>query len=105
MAAGQVASATKVLRAFLADGPRTSRDIWPAAQSQGFAAITIRRARKELGIRFRLVTDAGASWRKSTRPRRWTVMTTKPMPGRPAWLMRKTTPAETTTNITFSRMV
>jgi AAA domain len=51
--------AGEFLRAFLADGPRTSRDIWPAAQSQGFAAITIRRARKELRIRFRLVTDAG----------------------------------------------
>jgi len=51
--------ASEFLRAFLVDGPRTSRDIWPAAQSQGFAAITIRRVRKELRIRCRTVTDAG----------------------------------------------
>jgi len=36
---------------FLAAGPRTSRDLWEAAQKAGLSARTLNRAKKELGIR------------------------------------------------------
>jgi hypothetical protein len=39
------------LQAFLKDGPRTTRDIWAAAQEQHVKARTLARARKHLQIR------------------------------------------------------
>lgn len=39
------------LRAVLADGPRTSRDIWEVAQEQGLAERTLNRAKRELKVR------------------------------------------------------
>jgi hypothetical protein len=41
------------LEAFLADGPRTTREIWAAARPHQLAPRTLHRARKELGIRFK----------------------------------------------------
>jgi putative DNA primase/helicase len=43
--------ATDFLTAFLADGPRTSREVWAAAEEQGLAERTIGRAKQELEIR------------------------------------------------------
>ena len=37
--------------AFLADAPRTTKDIWTAAQQKGLAVRTLQRVRKELAIR------------------------------------------------------
>jgi hypothetical protein len=43
--------ACEFLAGFLAKGPRTSREIWAAAQEQGLARRTLFRARRELQIR------------------------------------------------------
>ena len=51
--------AADFLAQFLAAGPRTSRDIWQAAQKAGLSARTIERAKKGLGIRSRRVTTDG----------------------------------------------
>ena len=37
--------------AFLSDGPRTIAAVWAAAQDEGHSERTLRRARKELGVR------------------------------------------------------
>jgi hypothetical protein len=43
------------LAGFLADGPRTSREIWDAAREQGLAERTLYRARQELRVRIERV--------------------------------------------------
>jgi hypothetical protein len=43
--------ATELLKEFLADGPKTSREIWKMAVDHGLAERTLRRARKELTLR------------------------------------------------------
>ena len=43
--------AVDFLTAFLADGPRTSREVWAAAQEQGLSERTIERAKHELAVR------------------------------------------------------
>ena len=45
--------AATFLEQFLAAGPRSSRDIWEAAQKAALSARTLNRAKKELGIRCR----------------------------------------------------
>jgi len=40
---------------FLADGPRTSREIWVAAQEEGLSERTLYRARKQLQVRIKRV--------------------------------------------------
>jgi hypothetical protein len=40
------------LSGFLQGGPRTTREIWAAAQPEGFSARTLQRAREEMEIRF-----------------------------------------------------
>jgi hypothetical protein len=48
--------AVDFLQSFLAGGPRTSRDIWQAAQKEALAsARTLQRAKRGLGIRCRRV--------------------------------------------------
>jgi hypothetical protein len=47
------------LEQFLAAGPRTSQEIWTAAQHIGLAERTLRRARNGLGLRFRRVAREG----------------------------------------------
>jgi hypothetical protein len=47
--------ASDFLAGFLVDGPRTSRDIWDAAQKQGMAERTLYRARQELRVRIERV--------------------------------------------------
>jgi hypothetical protein len=47
------------LEQFLAAGPRTSRDIWDAAQKAGLSARTLQRAKRGLGIRCRRVYTDG----------------------------------------------
>jgi hypothetical protein len=42
--------AREFLTAFLEDGPRTSQELWAAAQEQGLADRTLQRAKKELRI-------------------------------------------------------
>jgi hypothetical protein len=42
--------AAAFLEQFLAGGPRTSRDIWQAAQKAGLSARTLQRAKQGLGI-------------------------------------------------------
>src|SRR5262249_41069485 len=39
--------AREFLRTFLAEGPRTPREIWPAAQDRGFTRRTMRRAKRQ----------------------------------------------------------
>jgi hypothetical protein len=51
--------AADFLAQFLAGGPRTSREIWEAAQEAGLAARTLNRAKKGLGIRCRRVHSDG----------------------------------------------
>ncbi len=51
--------AAAFLEQFLAAGPRTSRDIWQAAQQAGLSARTLQRAKKGLGIRSQRVTSDG----------------------------------------------
>ena len=48
----------KIVR-FLADGPRTARDVWQAAQDEGLSARTLHRAKPGLGIRSRRVHRDG----------------------------------------------
>jgi hypothetical protein len=43
------------LAALLADGPRTSREVWEAAQEQDLSERTIERAKRELAVRSMLV--------------------------------------------------
>src|SRR5947207_1123168 len=43
------------LAGFLADGPRTSREIWDAAREQGLAERTLYRAREQLRVRIERV--------------------------------------------------
>jgi hypothetical protein len=40
------------LRQVLADGPRTSRELWPLAQEQGLTESTLHRARRDLRARY-----------------------------------------------------
>jgi hypothetical protein len=47
------------LKQFLAAGPRTSRDIWEAAQKEGLSARTLQRAKSALGIHCRRVHVEG----------------------------------------------
>src|SRR5262249_19569743 len=47
------------LTQFLAAGPRTSRDIWEAAQKTAFSARTLQRAKRSLGIRCRRICTDG----------------------------------------------
>jgi hypothetical protein len=47
--------AAAFLEQFLAGGPRTSREIWVAAQEAGLSARTIQRAKRGLGVRCRRV--------------------------------------------------
>jgi putative DNA primase/helicase len=46
--------AVAFLRNFLHDGPRLSADIWAAARERAFSELTLRSARKKLGIRFKV---------------------------------------------------
>jgi hypothetical protein len=55
----QADRAREFLAAFLAAGPRTSRELWAAAQEQGLAERTIERAKHDLGIRSVWVTTQG----------------------------------------------
>jgi hypothetical protein len=43
--------AREFLRTFLADGPRTAREIWPAAQDRGFSRPTLKRAKRREKIK------------------------------------------------------
>jgi hypothetical protein len=47
------------LRAFLADGPRATADIWPAALEEGLNVRTVQRARDKLKIKFARAKTAG----------------------------------------------
>jgi hypothetical protein len=51
--------AAAFLEQFLAAGPRTSHDIWQAAQKAALPARTVQRAKQGLGIRCRRVTRDG----------------------------------------------
>jgi hypothetical protein len=51
--------ATAFLQQFLAAGPRTSREVWEAAQQAGLSERTLRRARRGLGIRRRYRSQEG----------------------------------------------
>jgi hypothetical protein len=60
-----IARACDFLAAFLQDGPRTVREIWTAARSQGLAPRTLHRARHELDIRSQKV------WRDKVAANYW----------------------------------
>jgi AAA domain len=47
------------LQQFLADGPRTTEDIWPAGMEHDLYERTLHRAKKDLGLRTREVTVDG----------------------------------------------
>jgi hypothetical protein len=47
------------LEQFLADGPRSSRELWQAAQKAGLTARTLNRAKRRLGIRCRRIYEKG----------------------------------------------
>ncbi len=49
--AGAVGRAADFLLAFLTDGPRTSRQVWAAAQEQGLGEHTLRNAKRVLDVR------------------------------------------------------
>ncbi|HZY88988.1 MAG TPA: AAA family ATPase [Gemmataceae bacterium] len=49
--AGPVGRAADFLLAFLKDEPRTSRQVWAAAQEQGLAEHTLRNAKRAVGVR------------------------------------------------------
>jgi hypothetical protein len=51
--------AAAFLEQFLAAGPRTSHDIWQAAQKAALSARTVQRAKQGLGVRCRRVTRDG----------------------------------------------
>jgi hypothetical protein len=51
--------ASDFLHSFLADGPRTSREVWAAAREQDLSERTIERAKKELAIRSKRVWEDG----------------------------------------------
>jgi AAA domain len=51
--------AAAFLLEFLAEGPRTSQDLWAAAQKRGLSARTLQRAKQALGIRCRRVHRDG----------------------------------------------
>jgi hypothetical protein len=51
--------AAEFLQQFLAPGPRTSREVWEAAQQAGLSERTLRRARRGLGIRRQYVQENG----------------------------------------------
>ena len=51
--------AAAFLAKFLAAGPRSSHEIWKAAQEAGLSARTVRRAKRGLGIRCRRVQRDG----------------------------------------------
>jgi hypothetical protein len=46
-----VGRAADFLLAFLKDGPRTSRQVWAAAQERGVAERTLRNAKRALAVR------------------------------------------------------
>jgi hypothetical protein len=52
-------AAADFLKKFLADGPRTSQDIWQAAQKAGLTKRTVQRAKHSLEIRSRRVQVEG----------------------------------------------
>jgi hypothetical protein len=54
--------AEEFLSEFLKDGPRTSREIWTAAQKRHLSDITLRRARKKLELPFRRVYREGVPY-------------------------------------------
>jgi hypothetical protein len=47
------------LEKFLAGGPRSSRELWQAAQKVGLTARTLQRAKRRLGIRCRRIYENG----------------------------------------------
>jgi hypothetical protein len=49
--------ARELLEEFLAQGPRTSREVWDWARRHGLAERTLNRAKKDLGIRAQLVCE------------------------------------------------
>jgi hypothetical protein len=51
--------AAAFLEQFLAGGPRTSREIWEAAQEASLSARTVQRAKRGLGVRCRRVQRDG----------------------------------------------
>jgi RecA-family ATPase len=51
--------AREFLRQLLADGPRTSRDIWAAVDAEGLSEKTLRRAREDLKVRTQRVWRQG----------------------------------------------
>jgi hypothetical protein len=50
-APGQAVLAGEFLLALLKKGPRPTVDIWPVAHRHGFSRTTLRRARKNVGVR------------------------------------------------------
>src|SRR5262249_52026118 len=62
-ARGKAAPALFRARAFLlgalADGPRTTRELWPLAREQRFSPRTLRRAKRDLGLRAPIVNLQG----------------------------------------------
>ena len=50
-------NARDFLAHFLREGPRTSRELWEAACSQGLSSRTLYRARQELQVRIARVTQ------------------------------------------------
>jgi hypothetical protein len=51
--------AAAFLEQFLAGGPRTSRDLWQAAQKAGLSTRTLQRAKRNLDIRCRRIYTDG----------------------------------------------
>jgi hypothetical protein len=51
--------AREFLESFLAGGPRTSREVWAAAQEQGLSERTLNRAKQEIPVRSVWVTTGG----------------------------------------------
>jgi len=66
------------LREFLADGPKTSRQIWAAAAKHGHTKITLRRAARKLKLEFKSI------WQKDDRLSYWLLPGQKPPPVDPS---------------------
>jgi hypothetical protein len=59
--ASALARACDFLTGLLEDAPRSAREVWAAAETEGLTERTLRRARKELDIRSRRVSVNGAA--------------------------------------------
>jgi hypothetical protein len=53
--------ASRFLAAFLAQGPRSSREVWTAAQEQGLSERTLKRAKRRLGLRSQKASRDGVT--------------------------------------------